>query len=70
MNVCLRQIVGSFMLTGGSASIFIGIAYTNIPLIAISPAIIILGTYLSLLPIPARHNVLPYYSSLAPEHVH
>lgn len=58
------------MLTGGSASLFIGIAYTNIPLLAVSPAMIILGIYLTLLPIPSRRNILPYYSSLAPEHVH
>lgn len=61
MNVCARQFVGSLMFIGGGTGVFIGIAYRNTILLAISPAFLLFGIFLSMLPIPTRRLALPYH---------
>ena len=58
MEVCAQQLMGSLMLTGGSAGVFIGIAYGNTIVLAVSPAFLLFGIFLSTLPIPSRRRVL------------
>ena len=59
----IQQCVGSLMLIGGATSVFIGVSYNNMIIIAASPVLLLFAIFVLCLPWQKRQYALPYYST-------
>jgi len=52
------------MLIGGATSVFIGVSYNNMIIIAASPVLLLFAIFVLCLPWQKRLYALPYYSQI------